>query len=586
MPTEGEPLGFAEFLRILWVRRRTLLVVTGVVLGSALAYSFRQTPIYESEAEVLVRPVNFDPTRPTSSETFVNMETEQRVATSAAVAELAAGRLAGRGTAMSSISVEASEADTLVFSSSAPVPASATATARAFAEGYLEFRQKEVAADLRVARGPVEDEIKALSKRIETVQKALFNTPNDPSNEAERQGLQLEFTTLLTQRAALQARLNDLIAPEDVCVGEITQPAFPPTEPSSPNHGRTGALGLFAGLSLGVGVAFIRDRMDRRVRDRGELEAVAGLPVLTVVPRAPGRRNPNLPIGFDPGSPVSEAYRALATSLAVIASRESWKSVMVTSAGEKEGKTSTVANLGSALALAGYSVILVSADLRRPRLHELLSVTNDLGVSDLIVGEEENILDAARAVEGMSNLWVLPSGSAHETSPGGGVVSESDSASDGRRMGPTPGQLLDSDAIQKRLNELRQVYDFVIVDSPPVLGIADALSLAPIVEATILVADASRVTRDVLDEALHRLHGVDARVVGTVLTKFDPSKSRAYSAYYGSYAPPPAVHPNERPVQDSERSVPVESGLAEVDHPHEDDDSPEPPPPSGPRHEA
>jgi uncharacterized protein involved in exopolysaccharide biosynthesis len=137
--------------------------VTAAVVGIALGYSFAQTPIYQSTAEVLVRPVTFDPTLPSSAPGFINMETERRVASSADVAQKAADRLQRQKTPIADISVETTEGlETLTFTASSPKPAAAAGTAQAYAQAYVELREEEVLEDLLAARQPIEAAIQAL----------------------------------------------------------------------------------------------------------------------------------------------------------------------------------------------------------------------------------------------------------------------------------------------------------------------------------------------------------------------------------------------------------------------------------------
>lgn len=527
MRADDQPAGFRELVGILSFRKWSVILVTLLVVGIALGYSFRQEPTYQSSAEVLIQPVNFDPSLPPNSG-FVNMPTEQRIAISSPVSTEAATRLETQGIPMSAISVEAIEgANALVFEATSTIPASAQATAQTFAESYLEFREKGVLKDLLDARRPIEQRIRGLDREIEDVQDRLFGA-QPGQTESERAGLQVQFNNLLTQRAGLQAKLNELIAPEFVRIGEILSPAILPTEPSSPNHVRTGAFAVFVGISLGVGLAFLRERMDERVRDRGDLEPTMGLPVLAAIPSARlRRRRKEILTWSKPNSDVAEAYKALRTALMVSASREGWRSLMITSATPGEGKTFTIANVAVALAHSEVKVILVSADTRKPGLRDYLQQSNRVGLANLLAGSV-GIEAALSDVEGIRNLRVLGVGSLSEWN----APTKSSRGSAAEHLGSkTMGEIL------ARLSGLA---DMVLIDTPPVLGIADTLALAPLVDATLMVVDAERVTRGVVREALHRLEGVEARVIGAVLTRYDPARSRAYYAN-AAYGTPPRL---------------------------------------------
>ncbi|MGH2657975.1 MAG: CpsD/CapB family tyrosine-protein kinase [Actinomycetota bacterium] len=268
------------------------------------------------------------------------------------------------------------------------------------------------------------------------------------------------------------------------------------------------------GLALGVGLAFLRERLDDRLRGRGDLEARAGAPVLAVVPHASSwkkRKEARLVTVTEPRSAPSEAYRTLRTSLLFTASQKGVRKVVITSSQDEEGKTTTVANLGMVLAQAGKRVVLVDADLRKPRLHRFFGVENRVGLTNVLAEEVQP--PEAVVQSGVPNLVLLP-------------------------CGPVPGnpaELLSSDAMGAMLQHLGKIADFVVVDSAPVLAAADASILATYADAVLMVADADRATRGSVAHARVQLDQVNANVVGAVLNNFDLSKARAYPYYYQYY---------------------------------------------------
>lgn len=495
-----------QYLATLWRRKWYVVAVLAVVVGTAAFYSYRQTPIYSSTAEVLVRPVKLNPTEPSTAGGFVNMNTEQRVAGSAEVTSLAAKNLGG--TIPAGIRVDTVEGtETLDFTSTSDDPAAAQKTAQAFARAYLDFRRDEVLSDLKAASDPIEARIKQIDRQLDLVQRQLLE---GHQSQSEKTALQIQFNSLLSQRGSLQQRLNDLILPENINVGDVLQDAQFPSGPSSPNHQRTLSFALFVGLALGIGLAFLRDRLDQRIRGREDLERRVGVPVLAMIPRVrTWRRGPDARVVTmsHPGSALAEAHRTLRTSLLRAASRDGVKKLMLTSARAEEGKTFTTANLGVALAQAGLRVVLVAADLRRPRLQHYFYNPNGAGLADVLLGEKSP-LDAL-AWAGIDNLWVLHSGS-----PRG-----------------NPDMFFDSKTLHDVLAELEGVADFVLIDSAPILGVSDAIALAPIADAVLLVADASRGAGTAIEEAVRQLEQTGANLIGAVLTNCDHS---AYP-YYGRY---------------------------------------------------
>jgi capsular exopolysaccharide synthesis family protein len=209
---------------------------------------------------------------------------------------------------------------------------------------------------------------------------------------------------------------------------------------------------------------------------------------------------------------VSEAYRTLRTSILFTATQRPLKVVMVCSPSAGEGKTTSAANLAVVLADANKRVILVSADLRKPRVHEFFGLKNQVGLSSVLSKQAQawEVLQDPK----IENLRVMASGPV----PSG------------------PGELVQSEQMGELLAWLRAVADFVIIDTPPVLLVADALSLAPLVDGILVVADAEATSRGAISHTRDQLEQVDAPVIGAVFNNFDPSKARAYSYYgYGYY---------------------------------------------------
>jgi uncharacterized protein involved in exopolysaccharide biosynthesis len=280
MPVGQPAPELRAYLATLWRRKWYIVAVLGVVVPTALFYSSRQTPLYDSTAEVLVRPVNFDPTLPPSAGGFLNMLTEERIASSGAVASIASDRLGGSLPASIEVSsVEGTQS--LLFRAVSSDPAAAQKTAQAFARAYLDHRRGEVLADLDAASQPLQDRIAQIDLQLQDVQRQLFE--ENPS-ESEKTSLQIQLNSLLTQRGSLEARLNDLVLPENISVGEILQDAPFPFGPFSPDHRRTLIFAVFVGLSLGIGIAFLRDRLDRGIRGRDDLEEHVGAPALGIIP--------------------------------------------------------------------------------------------------------------------------------------------------------------------------------------------------------------------------------------------------------------------------------------------------------------
>jgi capsular exopolysaccharide synthesis family protein len=502
-----------EYVAVLRARKWGIIALTAFTLLAALFFSFRQTPIYESEAQVLVNPI------PPSGFTIVlppapNLDTERTVAVSREVAELAAEQLGGAhdpDDLLEDLAVEVeTNSEVLFFTYSDPRPLEAQRRTQAFAEAYLEFRREKALESIVQVQESIQARIQKVSGELSDVNEQIAAA----TDEVERTTLQTRASQLAAQLAVLEQQKSQLAPVGQLRVGDVIAAANLPSSPASPNHILNGALALLIGLALGVGFAFLRERLDDRLRGQGDLEARAGAPVLAVVSRIPTwkkREAAPLVAMEDPKSGTAEAYRTLRTGLLFAAHERDARIVMVTSPHPGEGKTVTTANLAVLLAQAGRRVIAVSADMRKPRLHRFFRTSNRTGLSRLLTGEDE----ASVAVQdvGIPNLRIVASGPVPKN----------------------PTELMGSHAMGKALKNFREVSDIVLIDAPPVLDVADTITLAPLVDAVVLVADAERTSRGALSHARKQLDQVRAEVVGAVLNNLDPSKARTYPYSYRYY---------------------------------------------------
>ena len=294
-------------------------------------------------------------------------------------------------------------------------------------------------------------------------------------------------------RAQLQAQLSQ-IQSTPIDPGEVLVDAAVPTSPTSPNLLLNIALAAILGAFVGLIAAFIRERMDDRLRGRPDLEETIGAPVMTMIPEIPSWRDrdkAHLVTLEAPRSPAAEAYRTLRTSILVAAADRGYKTLMVVSAIAGEGKTTTAANLAVVLAQADKRVVLISADLRRPRLHEFFGLSaSERGLSEVLEGDRK-AWEALRSGK-VDNLWIMSSG----------------------RVSDQPTELLQSEAMRELLADQREVVDFIIIDCPPVLAVADALVVAPMADAILYVANEQTTPRGAVIAARAQLDQVGARLLG------------------------------------------------------------------------
>ena len=291
----------------------------------------------------------------------------------------------------------------------------------------------------------------------------------------------------------------------------IIDRAEAPSTKSSPSLTRNLAIGLLIGLALAGLAIFLRDQLDDVIHTPEDVEDKLGLPLLGVVPRAEGG-NP-LEALADPKSPVAEAYNSMRGSMLYSTPEGLPKVVVVTSAQASEGKSTTSLAMAEGFARIGISSLLIDADLRRPSLQRLLGVKGDKGLTDLLTGQMDPASVPQKVEHGDASYDLLPAGPPP----------------------PSPSELIASPRMAQVLEDYAAKYDVVIIDGPPVLGLADAPMLAAISDGTVFVVEADRGRSGSLKAALRRLRSMEPHLLGAVLAKFDPDKAgNRYSAYYGN----------------------------------------------------
>jgi capsular exopolysaccharide synthesis family protein len=308
---------------------------------------------------------------------------------------------------------------------------------------------------------------------------------------------------------ALNVRLKQVIADSQLQESpvRIISRAEPPEAPSKPNKSLNYAVSVFAGLFVGVGVAFLIEYLDTGVKTMADAETLLGLPVLTVIPNKGGP----MPLIQDSGRlPHAEGYRILRAKLDLKVQNGIGPSLTMLSGGPGEGKSTTIYNLAIVCAQSGQSVILVDCDLRRPTIHELVGVSNERGLSNYLRGEGEVVSFVQRTA--IPKLQVLTAGNMPMSEIG----------------------VLAGDKIRNMLDDLKQRYDLVLIDAPPVLGISDGSIIAREVDYVILVIQHRRYPREISLRAKRAIEEVHGNCVGMVLNCVAVKSDDSYY-YYSSY---------------------------------------------------
>jgi capsular exopolysaccharide synthesis family protein len=505
----NQTVDIRDLMDMVWRRKWLIMFVTLVFTALAAGYSYTRIPEYTSTATVLVRPILTNPLETNPIEQ-VSVQTELRIATSAAVGQVAADKLGQPRSAVpdliDNVSVSSpEETQILEISYAGHGRKEAQEGAQAFAEAYLEFKSKQAIDTISEYTSKLQTSIQQVTTQISDLNNRIVTTPR---RTALWQDLLNRRTSLEATRLALQNQLTTLSS-LNVDAGQVIQPALLPLAPSSPNHELDLALGVILGLVIGVAIASIDERARQRRPSEVMLEQYLEAPILGAIPksRVTLSRLARPAIIGDPRGRAAESYLLLRTNLLAVNGSRGDKTVMITSGARGEGKTTTAVNLSAALAQMGKEVILVSADLRNPRLHSFFGIPNTYGLIQILRGETG--FDDALHKTMIPRLRVLPSGPPSSAGE--------------------PVEQLQSDLMLEVLARCTEAADVVVIDSAPVLPVADSLVLAPVVDGVLFVADARKATRDAIVQCRYQLSQVGGRIIGGVLTGIAPRSSRIHS---------------------------------------------------------
>ncbi len=498
---QSQLLGYA---RTLWRRKWTIVLIAVIATVVAFGVSKTETPTYQATAQLLFQP--------TASQSVLgsgalfatpNVSDDISLIESPRVAAIVLSRI-GSVPPMSATNV--SGTDLIDIAVTSTVPADAARAANAYADAYLSYERRQTVSNLLASARVVQHRISSIQSQISALQTtaATQSGAAQAATQARIAGIEQQLTTLTGQLNTLQSS-----AALDSAGAELIVPATPPTSPSSPRTLRNTLFGFGGGIVIGLALAFVRENLDDTVGSREDLErAQPDLPVLAQIPYEahPPKAIPLVSV-VRPHSAGAEAYRSLRTSVQFLTLERSLRTLQVTSPKSGDGKTTTVANLAVALAGAGQRVIVLDCDLRRPRLHEPFGVANEVGFTSVLLGDSpiSAVLQEPPGFEG--RLRILSSGP-HLSNP---------------------SELLSSQRTAEVLASLSGMADLIVIDSPPVLPVTDAVALAPRVDATLMVVSSGQTTAKDLARSLEVLGQVAAPVVGAVLNAVVP-ESR-----YGGY---------------------------------------------------
>jgi capsular exopolysaccharide synthesis family protein len=454
MKRKARRVVLSDYIRILRKSWVPIVLVTLVGVGAASAYSIVQTPKFTAIAKVFVSTQSGGTTTELAQG---NNFTVQRVKT---------------------------------YSDLAPTP--------------LVLQPVIAELGLDVNEGTLAKQVTA-SAPLDTSIIEITVTDTDPVRAADIANATAASLTTVVEKIETPATA-DAVSPVKLT---LAQQATVPATPVSPNVPLNIALGALVGLAIGIGIAVLRETLETRIRTERDVEQVTDVPILGGIVFDPKAQERPLIVHVDPRSPRAESFRTLRTNLQFLDVGRTDRSFVITSSIESEGKSTTGANLAIALADAGSRVLLVDADLRRPKIADYMGLEGAIGLTDALIGRAE--LEDVIQPWGREKLFVLPAG----------------------QVPPNPSELLGSTRMSHFIEKFNRTFEVVIFDTPPLLPVTDAAILAKRVGGVIIIVAAGRTHKNQLKAAVSTLDNIGAPISGLVLTMLPTKGPDAYG--YGRY---------------------------------------------------
>jgi non-specific protein-tyrosine kinase len=507
---------FRRYIALFWHWAWLLALMAALAGGAAYISSIWTTPVYQATTLVLINeaPLNMTTSYSmlTTSERLA--QTYSQVMTTRPVLEAVAQDLGFekgyadnlekniqvqpvQNTSLMTIHVEDTD------------PALAANIANTLVEVFAEQNLAAQAARYAASKLSLETQMAQIDQQIQSTNDQLSLLEDIPANKVDRDQLTYTLSQYRQTYASLSQSYEEIRLAEAQSISNIIQkePAIPPVSPIRPQVMRSTLLGAAVGLMLAAGLVFLIEMLDETLKDPQEVTRRFGLPILGLI-ATHASEDGTLITQSQPRSPAAEAFRALRTNLQYTSVDHPLHTLLITSPSPEDGKSTIAANLSVVLAQGGRNVALVDADLRRPRQHRLMSVTNRPGLSELFV-DPDLVLDGNLQKTKIELLLTLSAG----------------------KTPPNPSELLGSDKMNRILEQLCKRSEMVVIDSPPVLAVTDAIVLSPRVDGVLLVVKPRITKLPALKQSIEQLQQVGANILGVVLNDVE-IKRGGYQYYY------------------------------------------------------
>ena len=526
MEADGsQGLTLRDYLGVLWRRKWLMLLVVVAAAAAAYLFAWRQTPqylatatlLYEKPLDVANPLTGYGYTDPT--ERNLELQTVADLIASPDMQQRADALLRERGVSSSDYAVTSSTVsdtqsgiyrNTVTIDASGPDPAVAAAAANAYAETYVVWRQEQMQAQIAKA-------ISALERKLLTY------------DEAEQTS---------SDYLVLQQRLSDLEILKATATGNyrVLTPATEPAAPFAPRPLRSAVLGFGVGLFAAIGLAFVLEQFDTRLREPDDVTAILSSPILARIPKIPTKElhADALVCLTKPRGHAAEAFRLLRTNLEFMSIDQDVRSLALTSSLQGEGKSVTLANLAIAMAVGGKRVVVVDGDLRRPQMHNYFGLDNRAGVSTVVTGQTplSGALQRFSPPVGAETIVALrgPDARALAGIVNGNVALDIRVLTSGP-LPPNPGEIVSSQVFGEIITRLSRDADVVLVDSPAMLAVGDTVALCSKVDGFVFLVELNVARRPHLERAAEQFTRMPTKLLGLVVARGKEDEGSYY--YYG-----------------------------------------------------
>jgi non-specific protein-tyrosine kinase len=519
-----ESTSFSDDLRryigLLWQWAWLLILVTVLAGVSAYIFSKRSTPIYQATTTVLINEA--PATRSTDyaaivaserqAQTYAQLMAKQPVL-EGVIEQLGLDK--NVGDLKDALEIQPLRDTTLIeVKVEDPDPQLAAAIANAIVTVFSEQIQALQSSRYVASKQSLSDQLEQMDEQIKKSTEALAAMDEAGDEDpAERSRLEENLAQYRQTYAYLLQSYEQVRLAEAQSTSSVIQvePAIPPENPIKPRVMMNTLLAAVVGLFVALGIIFLKEALDDTLRNPDEITSQLDLPVLGLVARH--ESNGGKPITMnEPRALVSEAFRSLRTNLQFASVDNNMHTLLVTSPSPSDGKTIVAANLAVVMAQSGRDVVLLDADLRRPRVHKVFDVPNQVGVTGLFVQDEFNINGSILSTD-TEHLQIITSG----------------------EIPPNPAELLGSGKMLEIIEAVKEYADLLIIDSPPVMAVTDASVLAPRVDGVLLVLKPGETHMAAAKQTVDQLRRVGANILGVVLNEVDLHRSRYNYYYYRGY---------------------------------------------------